>query len=79
MHPRQMVAFAVVFYGELPVGVYGEGKLAIDTAVKNGFFDLCPTFEEIGVDFFKGGGVARDIDKDHIAPDVASDLDEAQL
>src|SRR6056297_2777282 len=79
MHPGQVVALAVILDREFPVGLDFELEPAVVAAVIERQVEFGPAGDEVGHRLVKRRGVARDVDPDDIAPDMAADLVEAKL
>jgi hypothetical protein len=72
MDPGQVIAFAVVLDREFPVRGDLEREAAVRAAVVDRLVELRPAGDEIGVHLLEGGGVAREVHEDHVAPDMAA-------
>ena len=73
-----MIAFAVIFDRELPVGIHRQDECAVGSAMIHRLIEFGPAGNQIRMDIFKRGGIAVDVDKDGFEPDMAAYFDQAQ-
>ena len=69
MHPRQMIAFAIIFDGELPVAVDLKLERRLFAAmIKRTPSEIVPTFCDRADEVLKRWGLAIQIDEYHVHP-----------
>src|SRR5690625_2563697 len=77
--PGQMIAFAVVLDGQLPVAGDIELQRRARTTVMQRLIELLPAFDQVGVDLLERRCSAIDVDEDYIAPDMGADAEQAEF
>ena len=79
MHPGQMIALAIVFYGKFVIGGKLQLKAAVRAAVIQRAVKFGPTRDELRMHLSEIWRIAGDIDEHHIAPDMAAHLIQAKI
>ena len=70
MHPRQVIAFAVILYRQLPIRRHLKREPAIVSAMVNRLLEFGPPLQKISMNFLKRRCVAGEVNEYHVAPNM---------